>query len=711
MKKKLLKLVLALCLLLALMPQTSLTAAAYSDTDITYAVEGGNIYFDKGTGTITDCDGTVTVANIPAEIDGVAVTSIAYNGFQDCKSLTSVTIPDSVTSINSSVFDGCTSLTGIWVSEGNPKYSNDERGILFNKDKTKLIRVPGALEGDYSIPDGITLIYLNAFKDCVKLTSVTIPDSVTRIGPYAFQNCVKLTSVSIPDSVTLIYYYAFYNCSSLTSVTIPDSVTSIGERAFYQCSSLDRVCFTGDAPDWDLRNAFDFVSVLYFIEGKEGWETPKWNGYTTDTWDGVNIPERYVTYAVEGGNLYFDRVYCSIYDCDESVTSANIPSTINGRPVCGFGGDTFWGCTSLTSVTMPDSITHIPSCLFWKCTSLTSVNISSSATYIEAQAFSGCTSLTSVTIPSSVTYIEGLVFENCTNLKEVIFLGDAPKIFDSTFDKPDVNPGLTLYYIEGKAGWTTPTWNGYPTSPWNSDHPHSYTAKVIAPTCLQKGYTIHTCECGYRYVDSYVNALWHDYQNGVCTRCGAKLPEGDFADVPNTAWYSSSVNTAVSLGLMNGMGNDEFQPDTKLSRGMLVVLLYRLAGEPETTGQTTLTDVNSGSWYEDAVIWAEETGITTGYPDGTFAPNESVNREETAVFFHRYAELADYTDDVQSKLTGFLDVDGVSDYAVDSMAWAVENEILSGNSINGTVCLDSQGTATRAQGATILVRFYNNFVG
>lgn len=214
----------------------------------------------------------------------------------------------------------------------------------------------------------------------------------------------------------------------------------------------------------------------------------------------------------------------------------------------------------------------------------------------------------------------------------------------------------------------------------------------------------------------YVDALGHDYQNNVCTRCGDQLPVEPvptvtFTDVPEEAWFKDSVNTAVSLGLINGMGNNEFQPDVPLTRGMLVVLLYRLAGEPAVNGKNTFTDVNAGAWYETAIIWAAETGITTGFPNGTFAPNDSVTREQTAVFFHRFAKQMGYDDGARAKLSTFPDASWVSEYAADSMAWAVENEILSGNSINGTICLDSQGTATRAQGATILVRFYNNFVG
>ncbi|MGM9553572.1 MAG: leucine-rich repeat domain-containing protein, partial [Faecousia sp.] len=169
MKKRILSLLLMFALVCSLLPISSMSVSADSSTDIAYPVEGGNIYFDKETGTITDCDDTVTNADIPATIDGVAVTSIGHWAFRSRSSLTSVIIPNSVISIG------------------------------------------------YS-----------AFEDCSSLTSVTIPNSVTSIRGYAFSGCSSLTSVIIPNSVTSIGYSAFKDCSSLTSVIIPNSVTSIG---------------------------------------------------------------------------------------------------------------------------------------------------------------------------------------------------------------------------------------------------------------------------------------------------------------------------------------------------------------------------------------------------------------------------------------------------------------------------------------------------
>ena len=196
--------------------------------EVKYAVEGGYLTFDKKTGTVTDCDSSVTKANIPHTIKGATVTCIGNGAFGWCKSLTGVTIPDSVTSIGGSAFYGCTSLTSVTI----PDSVTSIGGSAFGNCKSLT---------NMTIPDSVTLIGNGAFLGCTSLTSVTIPDSVTSIGERAFSECTSLTSVTIPDSVTSIGEQAFSECTSLTSVTIPDSVTSIGEQAFSECTSLTSV--------------------------------------------------------------------------------------------------------------------------------------------------------------------------------------------------------------------------------------------------------------------------------------------------------------------------------------------------------------------------------------------------------------------------------------------------------------------------------------
>ena len=209
-----------------------------------------------------------------------SVTSIDDGAFSGCTSLTSVTIPDGVTGIGDYAFRSCSSLTGIWVDENNANYSSDNRGVLFNKDKTTLVQAPGGISGSYTIPDSVTSIGDSAFDDCASLTSVTIGDSVTSIGYFAFFSCDNLTSVTIPDSVTSICSYAFDDCASLTSVTIPDSVTSIGNCAFSHCSSLTSVTIGDSVTSIGYDAFYECASLTdVYYPGTES----QWNAISIDS--------------------------------------------------------------------------------------------------------------------------------------------------------------------------------------------------------------------------------------------------------------------------------------------------------------------------------------------------------------------------------------------------------------------------------------------
>ena len=179
-----------------------------------------------------------------------SVTSIGYGAFYECTSLANITIPSSVTSIGDYAFYNCTSLKSIEVSDNNENYSSVD-GVLFNKDKSKLITYPASkADSEYAIPNSVTSIDYYAFENCTSLTSVTIPNSVTSIGDNAFENCTSLTSVTIPDSVTSTGACVFLSCKDLMSVTIPNSVTSIDYSAFRYCTSLKDVYYTGSQSDW-----------------------------------------------------------------------------------------------------------------------------------------------------------------------------------------------------------------------------------------------------------------------------------------------------------------------------------------------------------------------------------------------------------------------------------------------------------------------------
>ena len=192
----------------------------------------------KMTGTIADYDGSSEPAsgmNLAVRIVDRSVTEVMAGdlsgimkignyAFEDCRRLTSVTIPDSVTSIGTSAFYNCSSLTSVTIPD-----SVTSIGYTVFYGCAGLTSI--------MIPDGVTIINGGAFSGCSSLTSITIPDSVTSIAYSAFYGCSSLTSISIPDSVTSIGDTAFSGCHSLSSITIPNSVTSIGSSAFYGCGT------------------------------------------------------------------------------------------------------------------------------------------------------------------------------------------------------------------------------------------------------------------------------------------------------------------------------------------------------------------------------------------------------------------------------------------------------------------------------------------
>ena len=180
-----------------------------------------------------------------------------------------------------------------------------------------------------------------------------------------------------------------------------------------------------------------------------------------------------------------------------------------------------------------------------------------------------------------------------------------------------------------------------------------------------------------------------------------------FADVAEGAWYYDAVAYASQNGLMNGVSADSFAPDATTSRGMIVTILYRLEDSP-SAAQADFADVAAGAYYAGAVAWASANGIVTGYGDGTFGPDTAITREQLAAILYRYAQYLGLEVSQTADLTGYGDAADISEWAQQAFAWAVREGLISGMD-DGT--LAPQGTATRAQVATILMRLCEKLEG
>ena len=654
--------------------------------EVKYAVEGGYLTFDKKTGTVTDCDSSVTKANIPHTIKGVTVTSIGGSAFRYCTSLTSVTIPDSVTSIGGWAFTDCASLTSV------------------------------------TIPDGVTSIGEYTFSWCTSLTSATIPDSVTSIGEFAFHNCKSLTSMTIPRSVVSIGYDAFGWCESLTSVTILDGVRSIGNSAFTDCKSLTSVTIPNSVTSIG-RGAFSSCASL----------------------TGIWVAEGNSHYVSDASGVLFNKDKKTLVQCPGAFAVYTIPGSVTS-----IGDDAFSGCASLTSVTIPDSVTSIGNYAFSCCGSLTDVYFTGTETAwncitigtandalknanIHYNYVSHTHSYKAVVTAPTCTS-KGYTTHTCACGDSYVdtyvdALGHAWDNGKVTKEPTATETGIRTYTCTRCSETKTET---IP----KLTHEHSYKAVVTAPTCTAKGYTTHTCACGDSYVDTYVDALGHAWDNGkvtkeptatetgvrtyTCTRCSATKTEtipatGSvdvtqmFTDVTKN-WAYPGIQYCVTHGIMGGMGDGTFAPTGTTTRAQIVQILYNLEGTPAVSGTTPFTDLTA-NWYKPAILWAYQNNVVAGTSPTTFAPDQPVTREQIAVILTQYMfhVLKMERTWTPADLSKFPDGANVSGWAKEAMQDAVALGLINGTKASdGVVYLDPQGSAARQQVATILMNFCQN---
>lgn len=353
-----------------------------------------------GNSAFYGCTGLTTV-----NWNATECTSAGSSYLEGCSNLATVNIGDNVKFIPSYAFYGCSGLTRIIVDKRNTKYHSAGNCLIEIATKTLIL---GCKTSVIPTDGSVTSVSSKAFYDCTGLTSITIPDSVTSIGDSAFSGCSGLTSVTIPSSVTNIGDSAFSYCGGLTSITIPDSVTSIGDYALSGCSSLKSI-------------TIPFVGAKAGVTSSDAYQYPFGYIFGTSSYTGGVATTQY----------YYGNSTSST-----TSTTYYIPSSLKSVTVTGgnilYGA--FRGCTGLTSITIPNSVTSIGRAAFWGCSGLTSITIPESVTNIGFGAFSGCTGLTSVTIPDSVTSIGNYAFHDCTGLTSVTIGNGVTSIGDSAFE-------------------------------------------------------------------------------------------------------------------------------------------------------------------------------------------------------------------------------------------------------------------------------------
>ena len=485
--------------------------------------------------------------------DDDTVTILGYFGSDE-----SITIPDEihgfpVKEISNEGFDNCETLENINVSDNNKACCSVD-GVLFNKDKTKLICYPDKKAGaKYSIPDSVVTIGKCAFAGNKSIESIEIPDSVQEICDRAFLSCTKLKDINIPDSVVLIEdgdgAGIFSYCTSLTNITIPNSITTIPWYTFSGCTGL------------------------------------------TD----VTIPNSVNT------------IGCGAFSGCTGLKNITIPDSVTE-----IESNAFADCSGLESINIPDGVTSLDNSVFDGCTALKGIKIPDNVTLIGNYTFANCKSLTSIVIPNSVEKIASGAFSNCDNLKDVTVLNSAAEIVDRAFG--DVQD-LTIYGYVGSTAETYAKENNIPFVDINSKVLTSKVNNISVKGTFDDGVTLNVEEATVKNAVAAYDITLKD-ENGDNIQPNGTITVSIPSDNANCkVYWIKEDGTKVDMNATYNNGNYEFTTDHLSIYALIADTTESSSEESNTTSDSNKSNNNGDTNNTDSGKTPSETGknaVNTG---------------------------------------------------------------------------------------------------
>ena len=550
--------------------------------------------------------------------------------------------------------EGC--MEGVFVTPSGEPTSLEHYGWMDYKDQIRRV----------VIHEGIISAGGSSFSGCKSLTEVELPDSLQYVEKSAFSGCDNLTSITLPTVLELYIDDNAFAGSGLTEIILPDNVMDVGTYAFFKCENL--------------------------------------------------------TYA-KLSNHQFEILRESVFQNCTSLTKVDFGTSVN------YIADHAFYNTGFTDLVLPETVTFLDNDAFGNCRSLKTLDTGGVGS-INKYAFLGCRSLETVTVRPELYLIDWNAFKNCENIRD-IYISDLAKWCQIELRGTESSPVIYAenLYLNGSLvedlvipkGVTelggaftglscikTVMFADSVTFISSAFRGCSNLTTAVIPASVERLSNHSFYECGnlqtiyYQGTEEQWAAIDPWKENDSYYRpANVQIVFNYYSDVSATDFYAHPVLWANENAITTGISATEFGPNASCNRAQVVTFLWRAAGSPEpTVTENPFVDVEAGSFYEKAVLWAVEKGITTG-TDGThFSPNMSCNRAQVVTFLHR----AMGNPDVTSTDCPFTDVAPGAWYEA-PILWAVENGITNGMAPDtfgvNTVC-------NRAQVVTFLYRTYVN---
>ena len=656
------------------------------------------------------------------------VTAIGDLAFESCKALTAAPIPETVTAIDKAAFTGCTALT------------------------------------DVTIPAGVSTIPEDCFRGCTALTDIDLPGTVTHVGHNAFTGCTALKDVrcygaapavepgnseahSFEPATVTVHYNPAMNWTldadgKWQGYTVSDKGACLHTDYDTTERTVPATCGEAGRVDTICSNCGEVISTRELPPtGAHVWGNGVVTTAPAETTPGVR------TFTCRG--------------CDQTRTEA-IPATgahdyqftKNVAPTCTDGGYDLYtcsGCGATERRNLTDAAGHK-----WDGGTVTTAPTETTPG-VRTFTCTVCGQTRTETIPATGAHdyqFTKTVAPTCTDGGYDLYTcsgcgaTERRNLTDAAGHKWDGGTVTTAptETTPGVRTYTCTVCSQTRTEAIHATGAHDYRfTKTVAPTCTDGGYDLYTCSgCGATERRNLTDAAGHKWDGGTvttaptettpgvrtftCTVCGQTRTEAIPATGASTCtggpscpsyglrdvagpdyWAHKGIDYCVRNRLMNGVGAGTFSPSTACTRAQIVKILYNRSGNQADYSYYYLpfTDVAPGAWYYNAVAWAYCNDVTSGTSATTFTPNAAITRQQLVTFLYRYTVkyAPEFTGNA-APISAFPDAGSVANWAYAAMSWAVGNGLIVGNAHdNGLDYLDPNGSATRAQTATIIMRY------